>query len=231
MFVGMTKVDECDPQRESPLAGCREFLAPVPKDRRVRRTIESLHEAVVSLLPEKPFELISVQDIADRAGVSRPAFYSHFNDKFALMEYIVDTVFDRFLVESLDQAEADTAMRLRKLTLVTCGYLTEIFKQCRHARRLLDPLIQAQISTRLHDILKRWLERDAARGLGSFETVELTATVVGWSIYGSSLNWARQAERGSASDFVEQGYDTIVGGYHNWLAEGAGRREALAGVA
>ncbi len=51
------------------------------EDRRVRRTRDKLGDALVELLVQKPFDEITVQDVLDRAGVSRSTFYSHFSDK------------------------------------------------------------------------------------------------------------------------------------------------------
>jgi len=53
----------------------------VPTDRRVRRTRESLRGALLSLIQEKGYDRISVQDILDRADVGRSTFYAHYRDK------------------------------------------------------------------------------------------------------------------------------------------------------
>ncbi len=47
-------------------------------DRRVRRTRESLHKALISLALEKHYDSITVQEVLDRADVGRSTFYSHF---------------------------------------------------------------------------------------------------------------------------------------------------------
>ena len=51
------------------------------EDPRVRRTRDRLGDALIELLVEKPFDDITVQDVLDRAAVSRSTFYSHFKDK------------------------------------------------------------------------------------------------------------------------------------------------------
>jgi AcrR family transcriptional regulator len=50
-------------------------------DRRVRRTRDSLGDALVALIQERKFEDITVQDVLDRAGVGRSTFYVHYRDK------------------------------------------------------------------------------------------------------------------------------------------------------
>ena len=50
-------------------------------DARVRKSRDALGDALVALMQEKQFEDITVQDVLDRAGVSRSTFYQHFKDK------------------------------------------------------------------------------------------------------------------------------------------------------
>jgi AcrR family transcriptional regulator len=54
-------------------------------DRRVQRTREILHQALISLMIEKGYEVITVQDIIDRANVGRSTFYAHYVGKQDLL--------------------------------------------------------------------------------------------------------------------------------------------------
>src|ERR1035441_4291233 len=63
-------------------------------DPRVRHTRETLGDALVKLMHEKPFEEITVQHILDRAGVSRSTFYTHFSDKNDLFFSDVEEFFE-----------------------------------------------------------------------------------------------------------------------------------------
>jgi AcrR family transcriptional regulator len=54
-------------------------------DARVRRTRDALGDALIELMQEKPFDTITVQDVLDRAHVSRSTFYSHYSDKDDLL--------------------------------------------------------------------------------------------------------------------------------------------------
>jgi AcrR family transcriptional regulator len=63
-------------------------------DRRIRRTRDRLGDALMELVLEKPFDTITVQDVLDRAGVSRSTFYVHYNDKDDLFISDVDEFFE-----------------------------------------------------------------------------------------------------------------------------------------
>ena len=54
-------------------------------DRRVRRTQQSMRDALIELMLEKPYEKITVQNIIDRANVGRATFYNHYRDKDDLL--------------------------------------------------------------------------------------------------------------------------------------------------
>ena len=59
---------------------------PETRDRRVRRTKRSLHDALIGLAREKPYDSIAVKEILDRADVGKSTFYMHFRGKDGLLE-------------------------------------------------------------------------------------------------------------------------------------------------
>ena len=63
-------------------------------DRRILRTRDTLGDALVELIREKPFDHITVQEILDRAGVSRSTFYQHYRDKDDLFLSDVEDFFE-----------------------------------------------------------------------------------------------------------------------------------------
>jgi AcrR family transcriptional regulator len=54
-------------------------------DRRITRTKKLMHEALMSLIVEKGYEAVTVQDILDRADVGRSTFYAHYRSKDELL--------------------------------------------------------------------------------------------------------------------------------------------------
>ncbi|MCB9455903.1 MAG: TetR/AcrR family transcriptional regulator [Anaerolineaceae bacterium] len=63
-------------------------------DRRKQRTRQYLRDALMALIVEKGYEAISIQDITDRANVSRPTFYLHYRDKEELLLTSLEEVYD-----------------------------------------------------------------------------------------------------------------------------------------
>jgi AcrR family transcriptional regulator len=58
---------------------------PRTSDRRIQRTRRTLREALISLLLERGWDAVSVQDVCDHADVGRSTFYTHFADKEDLL--------------------------------------------------------------------------------------------------------------------------------------------------
>jgi AcrR family transcriptional regulator len=54
-------------------------------DRRVQKTRKLLKDALISLIIEKGFEAVTIQEILDRANVGRSTFYIHFDNKQELL--------------------------------------------------------------------------------------------------------------------------------------------------
>jgi len=68
-----------------------------PKQDRSLKTQRALIAAFVALLEEKPFEEITVAQIAGKAGLTTGAIYRRFKDKRALLE----NAFEGFVAESI----------------------------------------------------------------------------------------------------------------------------------
>ncbi|MBD2872490.1 TetR/AcrR family transcriptional regulator [Paenibacillus arenilitoris] len=60
-------------------------------DRRILKTQEALKKAVIELMNEKNFDDITIQDLSDRANVSRGTIYLHYMDKYDLLDKLIET--------------------------------------------------------------------------------------------------------------------------------------------
>lgn len=60
-------------------------------DRRILKTQDALKNAVIELMNEKSFDDITIQDLSDRANVSRGTIYLHYVDKYDLLDKLIET--------------------------------------------------------------------------------------------------------------------------------------------
>ncbi len=62
----------------------------MPKvERRIAKSQEAIKKALIELMSEKNFDDITIQDISDRANVSRGTIYLHYVDKFDLLDKLI----------------------------------------------------------------------------------------------------------------------------------------------
>lgn len=59
-------------------------------DRRIIKSQEAIKKALIELMIEKKIDQITIQEISDRANVSRRTIYLHYIDKFDLLDKLME---------------------------------------------------------------------------------------------------------------------------------------------
>lgn len=57
-----------------------------------KRTLKDLVQALIDLLREKPLEKITIQELSDKAMISRGTFYNYFYDKYDLLNFFWERI-------------------------------------------------------------------------------------------------------------------------------------------
>lgn len=80
-------------------------------DRRVAKSQEAIKHAFIELIAEKRFDDITIQNISDRANVSRGTVYLHYLDKYDLLDKLIEEHLAdmRDICETAAEAEYDEA--------------------------------------------------------------------------------------------------------------------------
>lgn len=60
------------------------------EDKRIAKTKKNLKNAMIAMLGEKDFEHITITELCRAAEISRITFYSHYSDKYVLLDEIFD---------------------------------------------------------------------------------------------------------------------------------------------
>lgn len=91
------------------------------EDLRITRTYKSLTEAFTSLMSEKAFEEITINDLCNRAMIRRTTFYKHFSDKYDFFRFFLINVMEHMDTHEdviLTRQELnDFCIRICRLTL------------------------------------------------------------------------------------------------------------------
>jgi AcrR family transcriptional regulator len=80
-------------------------------DRRVARTRALLQDALITLIPERGYAAITVEDICEKANIGRSTFYTHYAGKNELRSATIDAHL-RSLSNQQPSAQPETSGRL-----------------------------------------------------------------------------------------------------------------------
>lgn len=78
------------------------------EDLRIVKTKKLLYTTLVELMKEMPFEEIKVSDICNRALVNRSTFYSHYQDKYDLLQEFVKDIKNTLAIELSKNKEVNS---------------------------------------------------------------------------------------------------------------------------
>ncbi|HEX2910152.1 MAG TPA: TetR/AcrR family transcriptional regulator [Chloroflexia bacterium] len=152
-------------------------------DLRVRRTQTAIREALLSLIEEKGFEAIIVQDIADRAMINRVTFYKHYRDKYDLLEKTMNEMYQE-LMARVKVAPSSPPDRVIFNLLVL--WLEEVIKYASFYRTMLgkegSPAFTSQVRKQLGSLIADAVEQLSTshdRNDTSF-TIQLQFTIGGF---------------------------------------------------
>lgn len=166
-------------------------------DPRVARTQKLIRDALKSLLAEKSFEAISVQDIAEQATVNRATFYAHFTDKFALLDAIIREDVAALLAEGDPLHATDTRALLRAVAKNVFAFVGS-HRECR-----IDPDFEPQFERTIEAQLGEFLQP-------TFE--HCTALLIASALVGSAMNWRHQAPKMDPAPIIAKIVDILVDG-------------------
>src|ERR1700740_3158708 len=130
---------------------------PMKLDPRIRRTRQMLFDAFQDLLAEKTFQLITVQDIAERSTLNRATFYDHFTDKFALLEAMIGERFTMLINARLAGIVDTCEASLRQLILAACDFLAEVSSGCQKHQRQFEPIVESRVKAIMRESLLKGL--------------------------------------------------------------------------
>lgn len=181
-----------------------------PNDPRAKRTRKFLQQAFVELLKQKEFESITIQDIANKAEMNRTTFYSHFQDKYEILELTLNTMFSDILSIWIPaNSELNEQSLIRNLMLAVCQWQTEA-GQGINRKLTISSYIEANTKNQLYTIILSCLEKVIQNSVQKKRQLEIVATMISSSIYGVVLHWNRNGQSERPEELVQYASPIIL---------------------
>lgn len=172
-------------------------------DPRVKRTRNLILTSFASLIAEKGFDSISVQDVANKAEINRVTFYAHFSDKYELLDYTVQKAFMSEVEKRNLNMCSYSPDNLRNLILIVCEFLVTLHSRCAQPHEQFESLVEGTFKKHLFELLSRWLKESKL-------PTELPATVATWAIYGLATHYSHLKKRPALETFVDEAFPLVA---------------------
>ena len=162
------------------------------EDPRVLRTRHLLLQAFSDLYAEKSFHAMTVQDITDRARVNRGTFYSHFEDKSAILEGWLREQFQQCVASPVLSASPWNLSTFRLLIKLVVEWFSQLHQSTRSDERSLLPLVVTTLQEALFELLLQGFKTVVSSGQDQQVDLETVALVTSWAIFGTGFQCFRQ---------------------------------------
>ncbi|MGG4132258.1 TetR/AcrR family transcriptional regulator [Paenibacillus illinoisensis] len=161
-------------------------MATKVRNLRTTHTKQSLISAFLNLVSKKDFEKITIADITKGAKVNRATFYTHFDDKYDLMDYI----FGDSALASIEKYTSGVMKfdqdSINQLFLAVCDFYQQSNVQCRNSNEILAlPQMKEKILKELKFFLTKSLEHNYADN-----EMNLYVPIFAQIIHEGALQWA-----------------------------------------
>lgn len=120
-------------------------------DKRIQKTRHALQQAMISLIQQKSYEEIQIQDITNEANTARVTFYRHYSTKEELLLDCMDQFYEdmKFM---LDQIEPKNVLDLRQAPADLA-----LFQFCDERSELVRILLTGPTSWLVQDRLRHYI--------------------------------------------------------------------------
>ena len=180
----------------------------VDTDRRVRRTRRALHDALLTLMIEKSYDAVTVQDIIDRADVGRSTFYSHFTDKRDLLDSGFENLNQLLAQPPPSTARGRQGMLGFSLLLFQHAHTHQRLARALVARRATNP-VQDRFHTVLTSTIRAELDELVAQHHGARRADDLTVDYIAGALLAVITSWLDTAPH-KAPQEVDAQFHTLI---------------------
>lgn len=175
-------------------------------DLRIQKTYIALYNALLSLLEEKGFEEITVNELCARALVGRGTFYKHFADKYEFIYFVAREHYRSFLdnmhCDSENDTLADYSLGLFRNFIDFCEQSPGVISNLQGSKSIY--LVAEVVSEILVPEIAKRIEQDQSNGHSVPFDPTLFAQLICTVLIQTVLWWFLNRDRISKDDLLSQ---------------------------
>ena len=187
-------------------------------DLRVIRTKKMIIEAFLSLVNQKGYEAITIQDIADHAMINRATFYAHFKDKPDLYDFVMEYAISNLsIVLDANQLNHSKIIHLKTIEKA----LTQIFTLIKEKQNFFVMLTEGSSSElfrkKISDMLSNMYEETFSKLKITENDIEVPVSFIieyMTSIFIGTVHWWVTTDSDFEADHMARLVIKLVGNGH-----------------
>lgn len=157
-------------------------------DPRIVRTRRLLLDSFNDLIADfEDIRSITIQSIAEHAGVNRATFYAHFVDKYELLEVWKRDIFQQALQNKLQDGQE---LSIEQVIDTVLDFAVYYKRYVRKSNKEFEPLFQVALQQEIKASLSQIFERSTTV-IPPSES-EFITTFMSWAIFGSANAWIQK---------------------------------------
>ena len=165
------------------------------EDLRVQRTYLLLKNALLGLLAKKSFDEIKVNDICNLAMIHRTTFYSHFQDKYDLLEYCVKNI-EQELTEKINTTQYSNSKEFyTNLVMSLLEYISENKKMFKSVlKNNFDNSVNKIFMNTCINYITDMLEKEKDQGIYHKTKIPIIAQFYAGAVISTIVWWIKNDE-------------------------------------
>lgn len=170
-------------------------------DPRVIRTRKLIMDALIELSMKKEFKDITIKDITNIATVNRSTFYSHFIDKYDLLEKVLKESITRDVIEEVNSHQEINADTIESIFQSIIKLKKRIGKRCYRSYDEYSKKIEEILKKELQELFLRYGKKQWSNH--NQKEVESFSVMLSWALYGA-VNHCIENELSELNSYVKQ---------------------------
>jgi AcrR family transcriptional regulator len=178
----------------------------IKEDLRVQRTKKALAEAFSTLLEQKPFDEITINELCEMAGVRRATFYKHYNDKYDFLSayaHSLRDMFDRQIwpITSANETKAYFVNYAKR----AIEYISENENTVNHLLKsnVFASALSIIVYQNYQDTLER-LREGVANGLKLPCAIDTAASMLAGGLFAAIFSWHFEGKKIPSEQLAEE---------------------------